>query len=1851
MQYNNPQVGDIIDVRVMNINPTLGIFVRMPNGVDGLIRLKDVSWFNPTAVFPSIKVNDRFKVKVIYQHPDGKLNLSRREVMPNPATLQENSVIIGVVSKVESFGVIVKLGDFTALAPYSELSCRNYEEGDEIMAAVIENLIDDKKRRRIILSTKPLQRDFSTRHQLGDIVKATLERRVENDSNISAVLSIDGIWLDIPSKRFIEPYKSKLENDELIIGSEYEFVYEKYNEHYDTIVLDMRPIIKIKETEKYNILKSYIEPGNILEAEVIEVNNKEAKVNLVGTDVDVIIPKEELSPNKVIRASDEVFKGENISLVYIGDEADGKPKFSRRYVVEDKYNEGLYELSLSDLLATMDIHTNKFIGRVVSIKGSYFFTELISVTDNDSVESGKILIDPVNGKSLIVILDNRLRNFVTEGEYYSVYIDIAGKEYRKKTGTPYQFHVISNDIVKVNNPYKESVSLSFKQHTSPNTNTSVANLLEEVGQNLYTSKKRMFFELLQNADDSASENGVKVKLQICGKYFVLTHDGYAFNRHDFESITSAAKSTKSANKKKTGYKGIGFKSVFTNSNTVLIKSGGFEFAFDKNLETYKNFEEFYFNVNDIEDDPQKQSEFLHKYSKYHREFNGVKDIPWQLLPIWSYNRRLEEKGSIFNNPENVAIALSMDDETLAEYGTAVKEVFDEPRFMLFLRNTKRIQLIKENDCFTIQKNVSKDGKTINLVNSFNDKSRKDSYRIYTVDNIIVNDEAFAEAGILIKRKERINNRGEKENYFVRIDIGGKELSEVPGIPDRIASATETSISFAMQLDESGHIKIIEKDDLSLYAYLPMSEHRFKFPFFVNADFIPKSDREGVQSDNPWNYFLFYNIGKSILSMVADNAVSYEKEYLNLLPTKEFESTSQDTSLLVEAFNKGYKNALAETEYILNDEGDKVGNDNVVVDKSSLAEKIGNADFYALIGTPKRLPHHNIKSDILSKAIFNVETITTDIAISLIAENPESVKLWIKKANESTRNKFYEWLASSEQGRELIMGVPTLKFGDEFISYNSVISNESQIITTNKLLPIKDILTNLGFSCSDTILDTHTLVEFLHKQNEKNLFTKIQEKDYCMLSFEDRLRLFKCCVEFEEIGKETLSKWSLFKNVLGTFAPLDSMCTYSIQRPTWMNNYVIHQLENNTFLSQYLIKDDSIYTNIIEKNIDDILTKTDISNVYSVFREKWQQSFTASLIAKNVTNVLSIVEQSDPTTKAQYIKELKELPLSSTAVYSNDSTEYRIISIAAGIESCISHIRSTITVDGIKLQDITLKDEFAVLFNNNKYPFSLSKLLPNFKSASSLSVVEAKFASIVGSEKIFAQNEAIPVDVRNQLYNYLSKNSVYLNAEQFCFLMMFRKSIGYSVFDSTLRPIIKVNQSSIFVSILERCYDGNMGDILNIFLKDTGITYAFGRLDGAYIDSDEYTLPSERVPLIINQWANTSEKKTFLRKIGIHDKESPEIKRRISFLNKKNENLWNINDSNIIRSFLNWVKDSGSFTFPISDSNQVSIIEGLFQTLRISGIYNESDFSNSKEWTNELYLNWKSPNKPSIYLIEGLLPSRGMYNNTYLFRSNTGEYTYFPSSSKIYISTNKEPASILADVYANRNIPFTKDDWNSIFLVSADVVKEKDLKIAELERLLEEERRKNSGNSAEVDEHGNYTEKDNNDEQSRYEINREARFAAKDYLDSLTDYDCSAWDPESGNHLIKDLIKYKEKPIVVAVLSSQKSKLYLHPRAFAELMEDPDNLLLNYGSDKRIHPLSFDDIFKDNPNVNLIFDTDVISPSEIAELANRYMYSKKTCFVIENPRYSQSDMIKSFGLNEKKEDGFVDTSFSFEDIFG
>lgn len=1853
--YNKPKVGDTIHVRITNIVETIGAFAEMPNGQDGLIRLNDFAWFNQMNILKSFSRGDELDVKVIKELPDGRLNLSRKDLLPNPRIIEAGVIFDCIIKRIEIYGLIVQIGDVTALIPQKEIPAHaKYQEGDSVIGIVTDNIYDTEKRyNRITMSILALHDYVAKKHADCEIIKSVFRDRIVENENVYAIVEFEkSIYLPVREKQFVEPYKSQLIDNEIAEGEELEFQFS-YNSNKRAIKLDMRPIERRRKALEKELLVSRLSKGDIVEAEVLSVSDKNADVLIAGSNVVYTIPREELSPNKVVRASDEVFIGEQIQIEYVGE--NDELSFSRKALVKDKYDEALYDLTRDDLLATMGLTTNKYVGKIIEKKSEYFITNLMTVGQVDDEQNGKLLIDPINGKSLIAIVDHKLKNFFVEGEYYEVELELARKEYRQRSGTPYIFSVVSNNIKETHDPYMESVAIASKQHTSPNTNTSIANLLEEVGDNLYSSKKRMFFELLQNADDAAPENGVKVKLQMSNNYFVLTHDGYPFNKHDFESITSAAKSTKRANEKKTGYKGIGFKSVFTNSQSVIIYSGGYKFSFDRNYPLYNDFDSFYFRANKIENDPVRQKELLLDFSKYRREFKGVKDIPWQLLPIWVDNFCIEDDKSIFNK-ENVSIALKMDTDTLSNYSNKIEEVFKEPRFMLFLRKTNRIQLMRNDECLTIKKSKSDDGKTISLVNSFDPHNRIENYSIQTFDRLEVSDEMFSSAGILIKRDIRLNNRGEIENYYIRIDDSGAVLGEVAGIPDRIASTKDTTISFAIRLDADGHISPLEKKTPSLYAYLPMNEPRFTFPFYVNADFIPKSDREGIQSDNPWNHFIFYTIGKSIVKMVASFASENEPEYLNLLPTEEFESNGQDTAALIDSFNRGYKEALMQEQYIINDKNELVNSKDIIFDASGLSDAVGADAFYKLVETSKRLPNSKINTNCLSKTLFEVEKCSVDTIFNILSSNISFLSEWIQTCSDSQRNDFYNWMVSDEKLMTMLSSVPMFMFGEQWKNLNQISIDDKFLVLTEKLTPIKDVLVKLGFTVSNDILENHPLCSYITQQNEKSIFQKIQETDISHLTFQERLTLFLGCTDIDEIGKETLRKWPIFKNQNNEFVPLLNMFAYDKSCPYWLNSYMLNVAEVDSSLYWFLIPHDEIYSSIIENHIDDILNETDILEVFNEYRTSWNSGFTAKLFSKNsipALSLITLVEQSDDSTKTNYVCTLKQLKLNSSSTYDSSSFEYRWMKLAALADSTINHAKSVIKIDGNSLSSYTIKDELPVSYNGVTYKFQLSKLLPSYSSTSILSNVVKQFETIERYNEIFAQSEVSLVDVRNKLYNELRVSTSFITDEQYCFLMLYRMSLGYQSFDNSLKSVIRANSEPVFTNILQKCYVNGLGENLGAFVRNGGIVYPFTNLIGTYFDSDDYTLPSERIPEFVNRWADTPEKKQFLIQMGLHAEKSKEITRRKSFKEKNNENIWNINDVSIIRTFLRWVCQS--FTLPITDEIQVGILEPLFSVLRISGIYNSEDFDNATEWTNELYFEWKKDKQIKVYVIDGKLPYRGIFENVHLFSGYTGEYTYFSDIKTIFISSNREPAALLSDVYSDRRYSnvFTKDDWNQIFLVSADVVKEKDLRIAELERMLEEARNRNSSNGDYDDneEYDGYASgRGNLGEGTRVELNMEARNAAKDYLGSLEDYDCTDWDPNIGNGLVKGIVKYKGKTITVVVTSSIGRKLYLHPRLFAELMIDPDNLLLNYGYDRRIHRISFDETFRDNKDVNLIFDTDIITPEEFAYLANRYKYSKKTCFVIENITYSISEQIKGFGLEEKMSDSNVYTNIDTDELF-
>lgn len=92
---------------------------------------------------------------------------------------------------------------------------------------------------------------------------------------------------------------------------------------------------------------------------------------------------------------------------------------------------------------------------------------------------------------------------------------------------------------------------------------------------LYPDKAHFIFELLQNAEDAGA---TIVKFDLKKDRLIVSHDGKRlFNYKDVESITSIGGSTKKDDINQIGKFGIGFKAVFSYTETPQIYSGRFSF--------------------------------------------------------------------------------------------------------------------------------------------------------------------------------------------------------------------------------------------------------------------------------------------------------------------------------------------------------------------------------------------------------------------------------------------------------------------------------------------------------------------------------------------------------------------------------------------------------------------------------------------------------------------------------------------------------------------------------------------------------------------------------------------------------------------------------------------------------------------------------------------------------------------------------------------------------------------------------------------------------------------------------------------------------------------------------------------------------------------------------------------------------------------------------------------------------------------------------------------------------------------------------------------------------------------------
>ena len=929
------------------------------------------------------------------------------------------------------------------------------------------------------------------------------------------------------------------------------------------------------------------------------------RIILDSTTIYGYIKSEDLAWEKVLNASDFVYLNEDLEVKYLYSDQH-KFFFDLKWQSEKVYPKELFDMDVDELLSTLNIHENKFIAKVSKLyenktsKSEPTISGAIARNIIPASEADKNIqfVDKYTGTNISALIPMRYAYGLEDGKYYTFSLDVASPERREKEHRPYMFSAqLAGGAIALPDPFKEQVEKSFKENKTPKSNRESASYLKEIGADMYTDRDRMFYELLQNADDASSKRGVKVMVQIHNNFLIFTHDGLSFSRQDFRSIVSTANSTKRLDRKKTGYKGIGFKSVFTDSEKVYIKTGGFFFVFDKKAELFNDFRAFYKYVNPLYTEEQLQI-FFDENKEYEDEFEKVDHLPWQLLPFWVDECPEALRGTTFMRNCNVAIALEMD-ATSDKYRDLIKGIIQKPRFMLFLRNTKRIQFEdKKWDILSIAKQSDINTEVVRLKNSFANTEEEVSYIVKEGSDVTVNNDNFKTCGIpMVKECTMVGNREKWKMYQI---VDGLSIP-ITSIPERIIAADTTTLSYAFMLDEQGCVMPIPDKTPSLYAYLPMEDRRYLFPFFINADFELSSNRQEAKRVSVWNEFLFYNIGKNIVSWIAAIANATHPDYLSLLPHSFFVEELEEgkTDRLASQFNRGYKKALTETEFILNDRENIVTQKEVIIDESGFADIIGADAYCCLINTEKRMLHKSIKvSPLSNRTIFTeIEHVQTgELIEKILAPNNRfrSLRFW-RGLPANTRALVLTHIANMPGNKknlnDYIEDIPAYTCMGRLMSFKKLLKSDKVILRSDVIAGIEDIVEKLGIRITDEEEAQHpfrakveeTMIDY--SIHVFDIIKSLSSKKDCLLSASEKYQLFShFTTPKRNIDHDSLTDWSIFCNQQGNNVQLCQLTHIdSFLYNNITDQFVISEDEyskGSRVIDRYLMKEKDQYEGII-----------------------------------------------------------------------------------------------------------------------------------------------------------------------------------------------------------------------------------------------------------------------------------------------------------------------------------------------------------------------------------------------------------------------------------------------------------------------------------------------------------------------------------------------------------------------------------------------------------------------------------------------------------------------------------------------
>ena len=443
--------------------------------------------------------------------------------------------------------------------------------------------------------------------------------------------------------------------------------------------------------------------------------------------------------------------------------------------------------------------------------------------------------------------------------------------------------------MKINRSVQNTIKKIYASYigsSNPDSIVTLSNSIEYLSSDIYSQNTRFIYELIQNADDSSSGKLVDISIKFIGKYLIVSHTGVPFSSRDIEGLCSVNHGTKKADNKSIGYKGIGFKSVFSQSvANVYVYTDGECFQFNKLL------------ANKVAWNPEWGD-----LSAWEEENDREFKAPWQIIPLECELPSEISDESILNY--NVSTVIELDDAIKTK--REVSKLFEYVEFLLFLSNTSSITL----DIGYSPKNYTK----------------------HQYDNGIIK----LKKGGKILSYWWLHEKSECISQKVK-----EETLEDTNVPSKLKDADRLDITIAYKLkktNETYFIEALKSHESRLYTYLPTEVTDFDFPFLVNTNFLVDASREKIKSNHIWNKWLFERIGYMQIESARD------------IMTKSFDISSNLTGIrqkfrpldnddLFSNFNEGMKSGLENVDFIYNKDAEPVNIRKVIVDKPNLQAKV------------------------------------------------------------------------------------------------------------------------------------------------------------------------------------------------------------------------------------------------------------------------------------------------------------------------------------------------------------------------------------------------------------------------------------------------------------------------------------------------------------------------------------------------------------------------------------------------------------------------------------------------------------------------------------------------------------------------------------------------------------------------------------------------------------------------------------------------------------------------------------------------------------------------------------------------